>query len=66
VTNPTYGQVVQMFGEIQLKAGVVDALCRSWYSPLPESKRLAMCVEIQSPESRTESNQGKGKCLGTY
>src|SRR5581483_5778096 len=57
---------LQLFGEIQLNAGVVEALCRSWYSPLVESKRLAMCAESQSPDCRIDSNQGNGKCLGTY
>ena len=56
----------QLFGEIQLKAGVVRVLCRSWYRPLAGLNRLAMCWESQSPDWRIDSNYGNGKCLGTY
>src|ERR1039457_1429994 len=57
---------LQLFGEIQLKAGVVASLCRSWYRPLAGSKKLAMCAELQSPDASSDSNHGNGKCLGTY
>src|SRR6185437_2250496 len=56
----------QLFGEIQLNAGVVLALCRSWNSPLAGSNRFAMWLASQSPDWRIESNHGNGKCLGTY
>src|SRR5215471_3640049 len=57
---------LQLFGEIQLNAGVVFSLCRSLKRPLAGSKRFAMCAALQSPEFRIESNHGNGKCLGTY
>src|SRR5579875_2671401 len=57
----------QLSGVIQLKAGVVDSFCRSCTRPLVELSRLAIWDEVQSDEfESSDSNQGNGKCLGTY
>src|SRR6202000_2772834 len=57
---------LQLLGVIQLKAGVVDSRLRSWASPPLLLKTLVMCLALQSPDCKTDSNQTNGKCLGTY
>ncbi len=39
---------LQLFGVIQLNAGVVFSCCRSRKSPLEDESRFAMCAESQS------------------
>ena len=57
---------LQLFGVIQLNAGVVDSCLRSWYRPPFLLNTLAMCLALQSPDRRIDSNHTNGKCLGTY
>src|ERR1700712_2578503 len=57
----------QLLGVIQLKAGVVASLCRSWTSPPLVLSRFAISDDVQSLGfDSSDSNHGKGKCFGTY
>ena len=57
----------QLFGEIQLNAGVVALALQVVIQAVGRSEnRLAMCAALQSPDCRIDSNHGNGKCLGTY